>query len=81
MAANGATMPDRGEKEVRVKTPELAVRDTRTHMLFADMVPRRGLGHEHGAQGRLRDLQKLRYHVVRLKCDGEPAFNCVWRRS
>lgn len=48
-----------------------------THVLLAHVVPRKGLAHKHDSQELLRDLQKLGYHEVILKCDGEPALRSV----
>ena len=48
-------------------------RDRRTKMVFAHVVPRKGMTHEHGAEEMLEDLKKLGYDEVILKCDGEPA--------
>ena len=36
-------------------------RDRRTQMLFAHVVPRKGMVHEHGAVAMLQDLEKLGY--------------------
>ena len=49
-------------------------RDRQTHMIFAHHVPRKGLASTHGASEMLKDLEKLGYHDVILKCDGEPAL-------
>ena len=52
-------------------------RDSRTKMLFAHVVPRKGLTHEHGAEDMIKDIKKLGYLEVILKCDGEPALKSV----
>ena len=52
-------------------------RDRRTRMLFAHVVPRKGMTHEHGATAMLKDLSTLGYNEVILKCDGEPALKSV----
>lgn len=57
--------------------PVLVARDRRTQMLFAHVVPARGLSHEHGAKELELDIQKLGYSEGLLKCDGEPALESV----
>ena len=52
-------------------------RDRRTQMLFAHVVPRKGMIHEHGAVAMVKDIEKLGYKEVILKCDGEPAMKSV----
>ena len=52
-------------------------RDRRTQMLFAHVVPRKGMVHEHGANAMVKDIEKLGYKEVILKCDGEPAMQSV----
>ena len=52
-------------------------RDRRTQMIFANVVPRKGMIHEHGAKSMVEDLEKLGYHEIILKCDGEPALKNV----
>ena len=48
--------------------------DTRSHMMFAHVVPRRGMIDEHGAEEMVKDLDQLGYEEVILKCDEEPAL-------
>ena len=52
-------------------------RDRRTQMLFAHVVPRKGMVSEHGAVAMVKDIEKLGYKEVILKCDGEPAMKSV----
>lgn len=52
-------------------------RDRKTRMLFAHVVPKKGFTHEHGAEEMIKDLKKLGYAEVILKCDGEPALKSV----
>lgn len=49
-------------------------RDRRTHKLFAHVVPRKVLAHEHGAEELIKDITTLAYQELILKCDGEPAL-------
>ena len=46
-------------------------------MIFAHVVPKKGITHERGAVEMIRDITKLGYHEVILKCDGEPALKSV----
>lgn len=55
----------------------LVARDRRTQMIFAHVVPRKGLSHEHGAKELEADIKKPGYREVLLNCDGEPALKCV----
>ena len=48
--------------------------DTRSQMLFGHVVPRKGMIDEHGAEEMLKDLERLGYEEVILKCDEEPAL-------
>jgi hypothetical protein len=52
-------------------------KDRRTRMLFAHVVPRKGFSHEHGASEMIRDIEKLGYGDIILKCDGEPALKTI----
>ena len=52
-------------------------RDRRIGMLFAHHVPRKGRVSAHGAAEMLKDLDRLRYGRVLLKCDNEPALVSV----
>ena len=52
-------------------------RDRRTQMIFANVVPRKGMIQEHGAKSMVEDLAKLGYAEIILKCDGEPALKNV----
>ena len=64
----------RGETETQVVQ---VARDRRSHMLFAHLVPRKGLTFAHGASQMIRDLEILGYNEVVLKCDNEPALKAV----
>lgn len=66
-----------GEEGGHETVAVLVMREWRAHMLFAHVVPRKGLGHEHGAQALLNGLQKLGHHVCILKCDWELALERV----
>ena len=46
-------------------------------MIFANVVPRKGMIHEHGAKSMVEDIAKLGYNEIILKCDGEPALKNV----
>ena len=52
-------------------------RGRRTQMLFAHVVPRKGMVHEHGAAAMVSDIERLGYKDVILKCDGERAMKSV----
>ena len=52
-------------------------RDRRTRMLFAHVVPKKGFTHGHGAEEMIKDIKKLWYSEIILKCDGEPALKSV----
>ena len=52
-------------------------KDRRTRMLFAHVVPRKGFAHEHGAEEMIKDIEKLGYSDVILKCDGEAALKTI----
>ena len=62
-----------GEETIAIQV----ARDRRTKMVFAHVVPRKGFTHEHGAEEMVKDLKKLGYSEVVLKCDGEPALKSV----
>lgn len=51
----------------------LVIRGRRISTVFARVVPMMWLAHDHGSQDLPKDLQKLGYHGMMLKCDGEPA--------
>ena len=65
-----------GKEDAETLAVQVA-RDRRTKMLFANVVPRKGMVNEHGAQAMLADLDKLGYKDIILKCDGEPAMKSV----
>ena len=46
-------------------------------MLFAHVVPRKGMTHEHGAKAMVADLDKLGHGEVILKSDGEAALKSI----
>ena len=52
-------------------------KDRRSRMIFAHVVPRKGMIHAHGAAEMLKDMEKLGYHEVILKSDGEPALKAI----
>lgn len=60
-----------GEREL---VAVLVMRGRCAQVLFANVVPCKGLAHEHGSQELLKCLQKLGFHDVILTCDGEPAL-------
>ena len=66
-------MANEGEETIAIQV----ARDTRSKMLFAHVVPRKGMTHEHGATAMVSDLGRLGYHEIILKCDGEPALKAV----
>ena len=52
-------------------------KDRRTRMIFAHMVPKRGLASMHGAEEMIKDIAKLGYKEVILKSDNEAALRSV----
>ena len=52
-------------------------RDRRSCMLFAHMVPRKGLVHLHAATEMVKDIEKLGYDEIILKSDNEPVLLSV----
>ena len=49
-------------------------RDRRTQMIFAHVVPCKGMVHERGAAAMVQDIETLGYKEIMLKCVGEPAL-------
>ena len=66
-----------GGKDEAETLAVLVARDRRTQMLFAHVVPRKGMVHEHGAAAMISDIERLGCKEVILKCDGEPAMKSV----
>ena len=66
-----------GGKEDAEIASILVLRDVDTKMLFAHVVPRKGLASDHGVQQLLRDIERLGYPKMCLKSDGEPASIAV----
>ena len=62
-----------GEETIAIQV----ARDRRTRMLFAHVVPKKGFTHEHGAAEMIKDIVKLGYKEVVLKCDGEAALKSI----
>ena len=62
-----------GEETIAIQV----AKDRRTRMIFAHVVPKKGITHEHGAAEMTKDIAKLGYNEVILKCDGEPALKNV----
>ena len=62
-----------GEETIAIQV----ARDRRTRMLFAHVVPKKGFTHEHGAAEMIKDIAKLGYSEVILKCDGEAALKSI----
>ena len=58
-----------GEDTVAIQV----TRDRRTRMILVHVVPKKGFSHEHGATELIKDIAKLGYNEIILKCDGEPA--------
>ena len=52
-------------------------KDRRTRMVFAHVIPRKGLASKHGANELLKDIEKLGYKEIILKGDNEPAIRSV----
>ena len=52
-------------------------KDRKTRMIFAHMIPRKGLVSLHGAEKMIKDIAKLGYREVVLKSDNEPALRSV----
>ena len=57
--------------------PIQVARDRRTQMIFAHVVPRKGMISQHGADAMEKDIEKLGYKEIILKSDGEPAIKSV----
>merc|ERR1712240_171121 len=57
--------------------PVQVARDRRTQMLFAHVMPRKGMVCHHGADAMEKDIAKLGYQEIILKSDGEPAIKAV----
>ena len=66
-----------GGKEDEETLAVQVARDRRTQMIFANVVPRKGMIHEHGAKAMVEDIAKLGYKEIILTCDGEPALKNV----
>ena len=66
-------MGNDGEETLAIQV----ARDRRTRMIFAHVVPRKGMSHEYGAVAMTNDLERLGYNEVILKCDNEPALRNV----
>ena len=45
-------------------------KDRRSRMIFAHVVPRKGMSHIHGATELIKDIEKLGYKQIILKSDG-----------
>ena len=58
-------------------TPILVVKDVDTKMHFSHVVPRKGLVADHGVRQLVKDIERLGYRKVCLKCDGEPALTSM----
>ena len=52
-------------------------RDRRSRMIFAHVVPRKGMSHAHGAEELVKDVEKLAYKEIILKSDGEAALKSI----
>ena len=46
-------------------------------MIFAHVVPKKGFSHEHGATELIKDIAKLGYNEIILKCFVEPALKTI----
>ena len=55
----------------------LVARDVDTKMLFAHVVPRKGLVSDHGVEQLLKDIERLGYQKLCVKSDGEPALLAI----
>ena len=66
-----------GGKEDEETLAVQVARDRRTRMLFAHVVPRKGMINDHGAEALERDIERLGYKEIILKSDGEPALKSV----
>lgn len=53
------------------------MKDTRSKAWFAHVVPKKGIGHEHGVTMALEDILLMGYKKIILKCDNEPALKQV----
>jgi len=62
-----------GSEGVKETVPVQIMKDVRRGMIFAHVVPRKGLADDFGVGEIILDLEKLGLKRVILKCDGEPA--------
>lgn len=56
---------------------DLVTRGRRRQMLFVHVFPRKGSGRERGSKNLMKDIHKLGYQELILKCDGWPALTRV----
>ena len=70
-------MGSEGEDTVAIQV----TRDRRTRMIFAHVIPKKGFSHEHGATELIKDIAKLGYNEIILKCDGEPALKTIQAKA
>lgn len=71
----GPRNPTRGGRQTQRPShalPFVASRfpNTRTHILFAFVAPKKGSAPDHRFQGLLKRLQQVGHHVLAPKCDG-----------
>ena len=53
------------------------MRDTKTGMMFAHHVPKKGMSNVHGAREIIKNVEKLGYDKIILRSDVEAAFKCI----
>ena len=53
------------------------MRDTKTGMLFAHHVPKKGMSNVHGAREIIKDVERLGYDKIILRSDGEAALKSI----
>ena len=53
------------------------MRDTKTGMMFAHHVPKKGMSNVHGAREIIKDVEKLGYDKIILRSDGEAALKSI----
>ena len=51
--------------------------DRRTRMIFDHVVPKKVFSHEHGDAELIKDIAKLGYNEIIMKCEGEPAMKTI----
>ena len=53
------------------------MRDTKTGMMFAHHVPKKGMSNVHGVREIIKDVEKFGYDKIILRIDGEAALKSI----